>query len=70
MSSQLEIRAALRLRKFRGSRRFQLSKEKVQPAEGALQGHSCPTAFAISVSGLLEVKSMKVMIFCTTFLLL
>lgn len=33
MSSQLEIRAALRLRKFRGSRRFQLSKKKVQPAE-------------------------------------
>lgn len=30
MSSQLEIRAALRLRKFRGTRKFQLSKKKVQ----------------------------------------
>lgn len=70
MSSQLEIRAALRLKKFRGSSKFQLSKKKVQHAEGALQGHSHPTAFAVAVSGLLEVKSLKVMKFCTTFPLL
>jgi len=34
VSSRLEIRVALRLRKFRSSRKFQLSKKTVQHAEG------------------------------------